>query len=121
MLAQKFGKSCIITHCNNSHKAVLANCGTPGIWACFTECHPVRTYNVFTTKTRLISLTKDVTLLSESFGEWNKIKKPTVIPMVYERLYNKEIKVSANNGNNNKHNVVSNFKCKVEVTPKTTL
>ena len=47
----------------------------------FVDGHLVGTYAVFNAKTQTINLTKDVTLLSYSFDEWNKVEKPTIIPL----------------------------------------
>ena len=52
-----------------------------------------------------------MTFLDKSFGEWNKVEKPTVVPMSNEGSNNEAIKmVSAHDENNNdKYHVVNNW------------
>ena len=50
----------------------------------------------------------------KSFGEWNEVEKPTVVPMSYEGYNVKEIEMASgyNENNDNNYNVVSNSECK---------
>ena len=86
-----------------------------------------------------IKLTKDVTPLDESYGEWTKVEKPTIVPVSYEGAHNdKEFErvLACNENKTNNYNLVSNLERddkveenlfgeqiedKIEVTPKTTL
>ena len=54
---QKFGETCIATFKDNTHRAKLANCRTPGIWVGYAENHPTGTYRIFNLKTKRIILT----------------------------------------------------------------
>ena len=87
-----------------------------GIWLGFREGHPLGTYHAFNPKPRKISLTKDATFLVMSFGEWNTVEKPTVVPMSYEGSDDEKVKVISGNdeNNNNNYNVVNDFKSKDE-------
>ena len=71
---QKFGEMCIATYKDDTHWAKLANRGTPGIWVGYAENHPTSTYQVFNPKTKRIILTRDVTFLNKSYGEYNRYK-----------------------------------------------
>ena len=50
-----------------------------------------------------------MTFLGKSFSEWNKVKKPIVVPTSYEGSHNDEVKTDFGY-NNNYFNVVSNYK-----------
>ena len=82
-LLQNLCEMCIATYHDNSHCAKLANQGIPGIWVGFAEDHPVGIYCIYNTKTTRISLTKDVTFLNNSYGEWSKIEKPVLDPVLW--------------------------------------
>ena len=73
---------------------------------------------MFNPKMRKISLTKDVTFLHKSYGEWSKVEKPVMVPKSYEGPDNHdEVKmVSGNNQNNHLYYyVVNNSKSDKEV------
>ena len=57
MSMKKFGEMCIATFKDNTHRAKLANQGTPGIWVGYAENHPTGTYRIFNPKTKRIILT----------------------------------------------------------------
>ena len=82
----KFGEMCVITYCNKTHQAKLANHGTTGIWLGYVGEHPVGTFQVMSSKTRKINLTCDVTFLKKSYGEFKEVDNPVIIPMSYEGL-----------------------------------
>ena len=107
-LMQKFGEMCITTFKDNTHRANLANCGTPGIRVGYAQNHPASTYWIFNPKTKKIILTRDVTFLQKSYGEYTKVEKPTVLTMIYEGLDDKEeLETVPIESNNNNINVVS--------------
>ena len=54
---QKFGVICITIYRDNTHKAKLANQGTPGIWVGYAEDNPTGTYWVSKLNTKKIILT----------------------------------------------------------------
>ena len=45
-----------------------------------------------------------MTFLEKSFGERNKIEKPTVFPTTYEKLYDDEVKTVLGNNEINDNN-----------------
>ena len=100
---------------DNFHLAKLAKQDVPSIWASFTEGHPVGTYHVYNPMTRKIIFTKDMIFLQMSYGDWNKIENPVVVPKSYEGSDNDEeletVPVINKNDNNN-YNVVSDSKSK---------
>ena len=83
---QKFGEICITTYKDNTHWAELANHGTPSIWVSYTENHPTGTCQIFNSKTKKIILTRDVTFLQKSYGEYSQVDKPMVVTTCYEGL-----------------------------------
>ena len=64
------------------HQAKVANHGTPGIWFSYADSHPIGTYHIFCPKIKKI--TKDMTFLEKSYGDWIKVEIPTVVPVSYE-------------------------------------
>ena len=68
-----------------THWAKSANHGTPSIWFDYAECCPFGTYCIFNPKMRKDFLTNDVTFPEKPHGKWNKIEKPTEVPLSYER------------------------------------
>ena len=81
---QQFGEICIATFKDNTHRAKLANRGTPGVWVGYAEYHPTRTYQIFNPKTKRIILTCDVTFLNKSYGEYSNVEKPVILTIRYE-------------------------------------
>ena len=81
---QKFGEMCIATFKDNIHRAKLANRRTPGIWVGYADNHPTGTYRIFNPKTKRIILTRDVTFLNKSYGEFYKVEKPVILTTSYE-------------------------------------
>ena len=61
-----------------------------------------------------VSLTKNVTFLHKSHGEWNKIENPTVVPMNYERLDNDEEEIKMVFAHNEDNNNYINMGCDLE-------
>ena len=97
----------------NSWQTKLANEGSPSIWVGFAEGHLVGTYCVYSLKTKKVILTKDMTFLQKSYSEWNKVKKPLMVPTSYDDDDDddeEEVKMAPENNQNNNHydNVVSN-------------
>ena len=76
---QKFGEMCIVTFKDNTHRAKLAYQGTPGIWIGYAKNYPTGTYQIFNPKTKRIILTRDVTFLQKSYGEYSKVEKSVVL------------------------------------------
>ena len=76
---QKFGEMCISTFKDNTHWAKLANKGTPRIWVGYAENHPTGTNWIFNPKTKKIILTRYMTFLQKSYGEYTKVEKPAVL------------------------------------------
>ena len=105
---QKFGEMCIATFKDNTHRAKLANRGTPGIWVGYAENHPTSIYCIFYHKTKRIILTRDVTFLNKSYGEYNKVEKPVILRTSYEGSdEEEEFKIVSENNNNGDINIVS--------------
>ena len=90
---QKFGEMRIATFKDNTHFAKLANQGTPGILLGYDENHPAGTYRIFNPKTKHIILTRDVTFLKQSYGEYSKVEKPVILHTTYE-VDNKNININ---------------------------
>ena len=56
----------------------------------------------FNNKTHAICITNDMTLLKQSYNEWDKVEKPVVVPINYEGSDEKEVEmISKNNLKNN--------------------
>ena len=66
---QKFVEMCIATYKDNSQRAKLAMCETPGIWVGYAENHPSSTYQIFNPKTKK-KCTQDVIFLQKPYGEY---------------------------------------------------
>ena len=106
---QKFGEMCITTFKDNTHQAKLANQGSLGIWVGYAENHPPGTYRNFNPKTKRIILTRDVTFLQKSYGEYSKVEKPVVLNMSYEKSDDQEeLKIVPVDNKKNDVNVFSN-------------
>ena len=96
--AQIFGEICITTYQNNSHQAKLANFGTQEIQVGFAEGHPVDTYHVYNSKTK-ISLLEDMIFLKNmvSGHGWKTcVSSNEVVKVV----------LACNENNNNYYDVV---------------
>ena len=105
---QKFGEMRIATFKDNTHFAKLANQGTPGILLGYDENHPAGTYRIFNPKTKHIILTRDVTFLKQSYGEYSKVEKPLILHTSYEGSDDEEeLKIVPVDNKNNNINVVS--------------
>ena len=136
----ELGEMCIATYNDNIHWAKLANQGTPGIGVSYAEVHPTGTYLVFNPKTKKIILTRDVTFLQKSYGEYTKVEKSILLTISYEGLDSEEelepIPIVNNNnninlvGDSNSDDDIENdnnklfeedLDDKVNVTPKTTI
>ena len=105
---QKFGEMCITTFKDNTHRAKLANWGTTGIWVGWAENHPTGTYRIFNPKAKWIILTRDVTFLQKSYGEYSKVEKPVVLNRSYEGSDDeKELEIVPVDKKNNNVNIVS--------------
>ena len=87
---QKFGEMCITTYSEKTNQAKLANWDTPDIWFGYAESHPTCTYLVFNSKTKKVILTRDVTFLQKSYGEYAKVEKPALMTRSYERSDDEE-------------------------------
>ena len=72
---QKFGELCITTNRDSTHQAKLANYNTPSVWVGYTDGHPTVTYRVFNPKTKKVILTRDMTFLQKSYGDYSKVEK----------------------------------------------
>ena len=104
---QKFGEMCIATFKDKAHWAKLANQGTPSIWVGYAKNHPTG-YRIFNTKTKQIILTRDVTFLRKSYGEYSKVEKPVVLNTSYEGSDDEEeLEIVPVDNKNNDVNVVS--------------
>ena len=75
---------CIATFKDNTHRAKLDNCGTPGIWVGYAENHPAGTHRIFNPITKCIILTRNVTFRNKSYGEYHKVQKPVILTTSYE-------------------------------------
>ena len=84
---------CVITHQDNSHCAKLANHDTPGIWVGCADGHPTSAYWVFNPKTEKIILTRDLTFLQKSYGDYNKVEKPVLVTPSYKGSVDEEEKL----------------------------
>ena len=105
---QKFGEMCITTFKDNTHRAKLANHGFPGIWVVYAKNHPAGRCQIFNPKTKKNILTRDMTFLQKSYGEYTKVEKPAVLTMSYEGLdEDEELETVPVENNNNNVNVVS--------------
>ena len=109
---QKFGEMCITTYRDNTHWVKLANQGIPAIWVGYAKGHPTGTYWVFNPKTKKIILTRDVTFLHKSFGEFSKDEKPIFVTTSYEGPDNEEklktVSIISKNNDNSNVGTVSN-------------
>ena len=56
---------CIMTFCDNSHYAALANQGTAEICVGYTDEHPISTFLVLNPKIEKNNFTHDVTFLGK--------------------------------------------------------
>jgi len=104
---QKFGEICIATFKDNTHRAKLANQGTPGIWVGFANNHPTGTHRIFNPKTKRIILTGDVAFLNKSYGEFYKVEKPVILTTSYEGSDDEEELEVVSKNNNSDLNIVS--------------
>ena len=101
---------CIMTQHDNFCWDKSPKQGTEGIWVGFTGGHIVGTYHVLNPETHKISWTKNMTFLNKSYGVQDKVNKPALISISYERSDEEDIKmVSQNNKINNYYDVVSDF------------
>ena len=99
---------CIAAFKDITHRTKLANRGTPGIWVGYAEIHPTGTYHIFNPKIKRIILTCNVTFLNKSYGEYNKVEKPTILKTSYEGSdEEEEFETVSKNDNNGDINIVS--------------
>ena len=71
---QKFCEMCISTYKDNTHWAKLANFGTSGIWVGYAENCPASIYQIFNPKMKKTILTRNVTFLQKSYGEYTQVQ-----------------------------------------------
>ena len=69
----------------------------------FADGHTVSTYHILNLKTGKTCLTKDMSFLGNSCGEWNKMQKLALVPMSNEGSDDEEIETLLGN-NENKNN-----------------
>ena len=58
----------------------------------FIDGSPVDTGNVLNPMIKKICLTKDMTFLTKSYYEWNKMDKPVIFPLVMRSQMKKTLK-----------------------------
>ena len=87
---QKFGQMCITTYKDNTQQAKLPNQATPDFWVTYAEGRPTGTYWVFNPKKKTIILTRDMTFLQRSYGEYSKVEKPVLVTMSCEESDDEE-------------------------------
>ena len=75
------------------------------MWVGYAEGHPTGTQWVFNHKKKKIILTRDVTFLQKTYGEYIKVEKPVLVTMCYEG--SGELKMVSIISSNNNYNVVS--------------
>ena len=80
---QKFSEMCIATYRDNIHQAKLANQHTSVIWVGYAEHYSTGTYR-FSTPTKKIILTRDVTYLQKTYGKYAKVEKSILVTMSNE-------------------------------------
>ena len=79
---QKFGETCILTNCDNSHWSKIANWDIDRIWLDFAYGNQFNTYQVLNPKTSNICLFTGMTFFNKTCGKWDKVDKWVLFPLV---------------------------------------
>ncbi len=57
------------------------------IWIGFADNHASKCYKLLNPETKQVVISRDVTFLDKSFGDWANVKDPAIVPLATEMIY----------------------------------
>ncbi len=77
---QRFGEICIVAN-RVAVMNKMQNRGKHCIWLGFSENHSSKCYRLLNPETKRVLISRDVTFLDKSFGDWANVKDSAIVPL----------------------------------------
>ncbi len=82
---QRFGEICIVANWVAIMNK-MQNRGKHCIWLGFADNHASKCYRLLNPETKQVVISRDVTFLDRSFGDWTNVKEPAIVPLTTEMI-----------------------------------
>ena len=82
---QRFGEICIVAN-RVAIMNKMQNRGKHCIWLGFADNHASKCYRLLNLETKRVVISRDVTFLDKSFGDWANVKDPAIVPLAAEMI-----------------------------------